>query len=122
MTSGAEEAAEAARGARSKGQAVPQGASAKSLKRIIIGGGLAAVFSKETGMSKYSKLIGGIVGYVAGYVISYAVAHGLGTCVVPTDTTTCTVLGMHASDVSDAILGVLTILGVYIAPPNSPIK
>lgn len=70
---------------------------------------------------KYSKLIGGVVGYAAGYIISYAVAHGLGTCLVPTDATTCTVFGMHASDVSDFILGILTLAGVYIAPPNSPV-
>lgn len=113
MASGAEEAAKAARAKKPKRPPSPRGQ--------VIGGIFSAVFSKETGMTKYSKLIGGAVGYIVGFFISWGVARGLGTCTNPADTTTCTIVGMSSADISNIILGILTLVGVYIAPPNSPL-
>lgn len=65
-------------------------------------------------MGNYSKFIGAIVGAVVGAVLTYAASKGVGVC----DVNGCSIFGIGSDVVVGAVISVLTLAGVYVAPAN----
>ena len=70
-------------------------------------------------MAKYSKLIAAILGPIVGFAMAFAASAGFGECTVVNGADVCTVLGLSQEVVTGAIVTVLTMLGVYVAPANA---
>lgn len=123
MTSGAEQAAAAARAARKNKPDKPAASkpTPKLTKSSIFGGVISAYFSKETGMAKYSKLIGAFIGSIVGIALSYLASRGLATCSIVDGTESCTLWGMSQAQITGFLIMLAGNLGTYIAPPNSPL-
>lgn len=114
MTSGAEQAAEAAR--QAKKNRPPDSKPPK--QPSILGGVIAAVFTKETGMSRYSKLIGAVIGNVVGIAVVWLAAQGFATCTVAGAAESCTVFGLTTAQLTATVLAVFNSTFVWMFPPN----
>lgn len=121
MTSGAEQAAAAARAAREKRKPGSATSPKKSTKPpTIIGGIIASVFTKETGMQKYSKLIAAIAGNLIGVLVVWLATKGFATCTDFAVADTCTVFGLTTGQLNAAVLTIINGVFVYAAPRNIP--
>lgn len=112
MTSGAEQAAEAAR--QAKKNRPPDSKPPK--QPSILGGVIAAVFTKETGMARYAKLWGGLSGYVIGAILGVLLTNGFATCVDATVLTaeTCTLTAFGFNIPATALSRVIELIGLGI--------
>lgn len=86
-------------------------------RRDIIGGLIAAKFSKETGMAKYSKLFGAVIGGVVGWGAAWLALHVpfIASCVGDV----CTVLGLSEEQIVAALTMLFVAIGVERAPKNA---
>lgn len=74
-------------------------------------------------LGNYSKLIGGIIGGVVAIVMAYLASRGLGTCVPSADvggSEVCTVWGFTTTQVTAAVMLIVTNLFVVLFPKNTP--
>lgn len=73
-------------------------------------------------MGKYSKLIGGFIGAAVGYVLAFLAIKvpGVASCADPNVIATCTFLGVSQQTIVGLITSVLTLIGVYSSPANTP--
>jgi hypothetical protein len=72
-------------------------------------------------MGAYSKLIGSLVGSIVAVILAYLAVKGLATCTPgPDGTQACAIWGFSDSQITGAIVSVISAVFVYAFPRNVP--
>lgn len=66
----------------------------------------------------YNKFIYAAIGAGVGALFSWLATKGIGSCVGEGDTQVCTVFGLDQVTATGFIVGIVSSLGTYMAPPN----
>lgn len=71
-------------------------------------------------MSAYSKFVAAIAGNIVAILIVFAASKGLATCGLAGDPNTCTIFGFTTAQITGAVLSLVNMAFVYLAPANTP--
>lgn len=71
-------------------------------------------------MAKFSKLWGMIGGSLIGMIFSALAVYGVANCTDVNDVSTCTVIGLGASQITAVLTTIFGALGTFLAPKNAP--
>lgn len=72
-------------------------------------------------MGSYSKIIGSLVGSIVAFILTWLAVKGLATCTPgPDGTQACVIFGISDSQITGAIVAIISAVFVYAFPKNSP--
>lgn len=70
-------------------------------------------------MANFWKLWGSVIGSIVGIIFAVGATYGFATCTDASMSTTCTILGFSATQVTAALTAIGAALGTVLAPKNS---